>query len=103
MQKYSSAQMHLGKFGALELRKTGLAKQDVYYFELLENTALRYRHFLEKAASLDIQTICPLHGPSTERKSGLYLNLHQTWSAYEPEDKGVLIAYTSVCGNTKES
>ena len=58
---------------------------------------------LKKAAGLDIQTICPLHGPVLNENLDFYLNLYQTWSAYEPEDKGVLIAYTSVYGNTKKA
>ena len=58
---------------------------------------------LKKTAGLDIQTICPLHGPVLNENPDFYLNLYQTWSAYEPEDKGVLIAYTSVYGNTKKA
>ena len=58
---------------------------------------------LKKAAGLDIQTICPLHGPVLNENLDFYRNLYQTWSAYEPEDKGVLIAYTSVYGNTKKA
>lgn len=85
------------------LRKTGLAKQDAIISELLENTALQVQALLKKAAGLDIQTICPLHGPVLNENLDFYLNLYQTWSAYEPEDKGVLIAYTSVYGNTKKA
>ena len=58
---------------------------------------------LKKAATLDIQTICPLHGPVLKENLGYYINLYDIWSSYRPEDEGVLIAYTSVYGHTKEA
>ena len=85
------------------LRKTGLAKQDAIISELLENTALRYRHFLRRLPVLISRPSAHSHGPVLNENLDFYLNLYQTWSAYEPEDKGVLIAYTSVYGNTKKA
>ena len=58
---------------------------------------------LKKAAALDIRTICPLHGPVLTENLGYYLNLYDIWSSYRPEEEGVLIAYTSVYGNTKKA
>ena len=58
---------------------------------------------LKKAATLDIQTICPLHGPVLKENLGYYINLYNTWSSYQPEEEGICIAYTSVYGNTKKA
>ena len=58
---------------------------------------------MKKAAALDIQTICPLHGPVLKENLGYYLNLYNTWSSYEPEDEGVLVAYASIHGNTAKA
>ncbi len=83
--KYSSAQMHLEKFGALDVEKTGLAKQDVIIFEIVgKYGGARYRHFL-RLPVLNIQTICPLHGPSWTKIWTLSEPGVGLWSAYEPE------------------
>lgn len=92
-----------GKFGALDADEDWACEARRYYFGIVGKYGAQVQALLKKAASLDIQTICPLHGPVLTENLGYYLNLYQTWSAYEPEDKGVLIAYTSVYGNTKKA
>ena len=92
-----------GKFGALDIDEDWACEARRYYFGIVGKYGAQVQTLLKKAAGLDIQTICPLHGPILTENLGYYLNLYQTWSAYEPEDKGVLIAYTSVYGNTKKA
>lgn len=92
-----------GKFGALDVEEDWLAKQDAIISELLENTALRYRLFLRRLPVLISRPSAHSTGPVLNENLDFYLNLYQTWSTYEPEDKGVLIAYTSVYGNTKKA
>lgn len=92
-----------GKFGALDADEDWACEARRYYFGIVGKYGAQVQALLKKAAGLDIQTICPLHGPVLTENLGYYLNLYQTWSAYEPEDKGVLIAYTSVYGNTKKA
>lgn len=92
-----------GKFGALDVEEDWACEARRYYFGIVGKYGAQVQALLKKAAGLDIQTICPLHGPVLNENLGFYLNLYQTWSAYEPEDKGVLIAYTSVYGNTKKA
>ena len=93
----------LGKFGALNVEEDWACEARRYYFGIVGKYGAQVQALLKKAAGLDIQTICPLHGPVLNENLDFYLNLYQTWSAYEPEDKGVLIAYTSVYGNTKKA
>ena len=92
-----------GKFGALDVEEDWDCEARRYYIGIVGKYGAQVQALLKKAAGLDIQTICPLHGPVLNENLGFYLNLYQTWSAYEPEDKGVLIAYTSVYGNTKKA
>ena len=92
-----------GKFGALDTDEDWACEARRYYFGIVGKYGAQVQALLKKAAGLDIQTICPLHGPVLNENLDFYLNLYQTWSAYEPEDKGVLIAYTSVYGNTKKA
>ena len=92
-----------GKFGALDVEEDWACEARRYYFGIVGKYGAQVQALLKKAAGLDIQTICPLHGPVLNENLAFYLNLYQTWSAYEPEDKGVLIAYTSVYGNTKKA
>lgn len=92
-----------GKFGALDADEDWTCEARRYYFGIVGKYGAQVQALLKKAAGLDIQTICPLHGPVLNENLDFYLNLYQTWSAYEPEDKGVLIAYTSVYGNTKKA
>ena len=92
-----------GKFGALDVDEDWACEARRYYFGIVGKYGAQVQALLKKAAGLDIQTICPLHGPVLNENLDFYLNLYQTWSAYEPENKGVLIAYTSVYGNTKKA
>lgn len=99
-----------GKFGALDVcGETGADDDDWacearrYYFGIVGKYGPQTQAVLKKAAGLDIQTICPLHGPVLMEDLGYYLGLYDTWSMYEPESKGVVIAYTSVYGNTKKA
>ena len=93
----------VGKFGALDVEEDWACEARRYYFGIVGKYGAQVQALLKKAAGLDIQTICPLHGPVLNENLDFYLNLYQTWSTYEPEDKGVLIAYTSVYGNTKKA
>lgn len=99
-----------GKFGGLDVcGETGADDDDWacearrYYFGIVGKYGPQTQAVLKKAAGLDIQTICPLHGPVLMEDLGYYLGLYDTWSKYEPESKGVVIAYTSVYGNTKKA
>ena len=92
-----------GKFGALDTEEPWDDEARRYYIGIVGKYGVQVQNLLKVAAALDIQTICPLHGPVLNENLDFYLNLYQTWSAYEPEDKGVLIAYTSVYGNTKKA
>ncbi len=97
-----------GKFGALDTpvgaEEDGWAcEARRYYFGIVGKFGKQVQAVLKKAAALDIQTICPLHGPVLTEDLGYYLNLYNTWSSYEPEDKGVTIAYCSVYGHTKQA
>ena len=92
-----------GKFGALDVEEDWDCEARRYYIGIVGKYGPQVQKLLKAAATLDIQTICPLHGPVLNENPDFYLNLYQTWSAYEPEDKGVLIPYTSVYGNTKKA
>ena len=74
-----------------------------YYIGIVGKYGVQVQNVLKKAQSLDIQTICPLHGPILNENLGYYLNLYNIWSSYQTESDGVLIAYTSVYGNTKKA
>lgn len=89
-----------GKFGALDVTEDWACEARRYYFGIVGKYGMQVQNVLKKAANLDIQTICPLHGPVLKENLGYYLNLYSTWSSYTPEEDGVVIAYSSVYGNT---
>ena len=90
-----------GKFGALDVEEDWACEARRYYFGIVGNFGMQVQNLLKKAAALDIQAICPLHGPVLKENLGYYVNLYQTWSSYGVESEGIMIAYTSVYGNTK--
>ena len=92
----------VGKFGALELTKDGdwACEARRYYFNIVGKYGAAVQALLIKAAALDIECICPLHGPILNENLAYYLDLYNTWSSYQPENSGVLIAYASIHGNT---
>ena len=92
-----------GKFGALDVEEDWACEARRYYIGIVGKYGQQVQDLLKKAAGLDIAIICPLHGPVLKENLGYYINLYDTWSSYRPEDKGVLIAYTSVYGHTKEA
>lgn len=91
-----------GKFGALDTEEDWTCEARRYYFNIVGKYGGPVTTLLKKAAALDIQTICPLHGPVLKEKLEYYIGKYQTWSSYEPEDKGILIAYASIHGNTAQ-
>ena len=92
-----------GKFGALDVEENWACEARRYYVGIVGKYGAQVQALLKKAAGLDIQTICPLHGPILTENLGYYLNLYNTWSSYQPEEEGIVIAYTSVYGNTKKA
>ncbi len=90
-----------GKFGALDVEEEWACEARRYYFGIVGKFGMQVQNLLKKAAALDIQIICPLHGPILKENLGYYVNLYQTWSSYGVESEGIMIAYTSVYGNTK--
>ncbi len=92
-----------GKFGALDVEEDWACEARRYYIGIVGKYGAQVQALLKKAATLDIQTICPLHGPILKDNLGYYLGLYNTWSSYQPEDDGIVIAYTSVYGNTKKA
>lgn len=92
-----------GKFGAYDATEPWADEARRYYIGIVGKYGNQVQALLKKAAGLDIQTICPLHGPVLTENLGYYLNLYNTWSSYQPEDEGIVIAYTSVYGNTKKA
>ena len=89
-----------GKFGALDADEDWACEARRYYFNICGKYGVQVQNLLKKAAGLDIEIICPLHGPILKENLGYYIGLYDTWSKYEPEDKGILIAYASIHGNT---
>lgn len=91
-----------GKFGALSLTENAdwACEARRYYFNIVGKYGAPVQTLLKKASELDIKTICPLHGPVLSDNLGYYLDLYNTWSSYQPESKGVFIAYASIHGNT---
>ena len=89
-----------GKFGALSSDDDWLREARRYYFNIVGKYGSQVQALLKKAAGLDIQTICPLHGPVLREDLGYYIGKYDLWSRYEPEDEGVLVAYASIHGNT---
>ena len=94
-----------GKFGALDYEdpEGWACEARRYYFNIVGKYGAPVQALLKKAAGLDIQTICPLHGPVLNENLGYYIGLYDTWSSYQPEDKGVLVAYASIHGNTAKA
>ena len=92
-----------GKFGALDVEEEWLCEARRYYFGIVGKFGAQVQAVLKKAAGLDIAVICPLHGPVLKENLGYYLDRYNIWSSYEPESKGVVIAYASVYGNTAEA
>lgn len=90
-----------GKFGALDADEDWACEARRYYFGIVGKYGMQVQNLLKKASALDIQTICPLHGPILKENIEYYVNLYQTWSSYGVESEGIMIAYTSVYGNTK--
>lgn len=89
-----------GKFGALDTEEDWACEARRYYFNIVGKYGMQVQALLKKAAALDIQMICPLHGPILKENLGYYIDKYQTWSSYAPEDAGILIAYASIHGNT---
>ena len=92
-----------GKFGALDVTEDWACEARRYYFGIVGKYGMQVQNVLKKAANLDIQSICPLHGPVLKENLGYYLNLYTTWSSYTPEEEGVVIACSSVYGNTAKA
>ena len=92
-----------GKFGALDVDEPWTDEARRYYFGIVGKYGMQVQKLLKKAAALDIQKICPLHGPVLDEDLGYYLNLYNIWSTYDVEDEGIVVAYTSVYGNTKKA
>ena len=89
-----------GKFGALDVDEDWACEARRYYFNIVGKYGMQVQALLKKAAGLDILMICPLHGPILKENLGYYIGLYDTWSKYEPEDEGIVIAYASIHGNT---
>ncbi|MDY2855778.1 FprA family A-type flavoprotein [Oscillospiraceae bacterium LCP25S3_E3] len=92
-----------GKFGALDADEDWACEARRYYFNIVGKYGAQVQALLKKAAKLDIQTICPLHGPILNENLGYYIDKYDIWSSYRPEDKGIMIAYGSMHGNTKQA
>ena len=92
-----------GKFGALDVEEEWACEARRYFIGIVGKYGAQVQALLKKAATLDIAMICPLHGPVLKENLGYYLNLYNTWSSYQPEEEGIVIAYTSVYGNTKKA
>ena len=92
-----------GKFGALDVEEDWACEARRYYIGIVGKYGAQVQALLKKAAGLDIEIICPLHGPVLTENLGYYINLYNTWSSYQPEEEGIVIAYTSVYGNTKKA
>ncbi|MBE6677963.1 MAG: MBL fold metallo-hydrolase [Ruminococcaceae bacterium] len=92
-----------GKFGALDAEEDWACEARRYYIGIVGKYGTQVQNLLKKAAGLDIEIICPLHGPVLKENLGYYLGLYNTWSSYQPEEDGIVIAYTSVYGNTKKA
>lgn len=92
-----------GKFGALSSDEDWTCEARRYYFNIVGKYGAPVQTLLKKAANLDIKTICPLHGPILKENLGYYIDKYNTWSSYQPEDEGVLVAYASIHGNTEKA
>ena len=92
-----------GKFGALDVEEPWDCEARRYFIGIVGKYGAQVQALLKKAATLDISVICPLHGPVLTENLGHYINKYDIWSSYRPEDEGVVIAYTSIYGNTKKA
>ncbi len=92
-----------GKFGALDTEEDWACEARRYYFNIVGKYGAQVQALLKKAATLDIQMICPLHGPILKENLAYYIGKYQVWSSYEPEDEGILVAYASIHGNTRKA
>ena len=92
-----------GKFGALDTDEDWACEARRYYFNIVGKYGAQVQALLKKAAGLDIQMICPLHGPILKENLEYYIGKYQIWSSYEPEDEGILVAYASIHGNTAKA
>lgn len=92
-----------GKFGALDTDEDWTCEARRYYFNIVGKYGMQVQVLLKKVATLDVKTICPLHGPILKENLSYYINKYDIWSKYEPEDEGVLIAYNSIHGNTEKA
>ena len=92
-----------GKFGALDVEEDWDCEARRYYIGIVGKYGAQVQRLLKVAATLDIQIICPLHGPVLTENLGHYISLYDTWSSYTPEEEGIVVAYTSVYGHTKEA
>ena len=92
-----------GKFGALDADEDWACEARRYYIGIVGKYGVQVQNLLKKASALDIEKICPLHGPVLSENLGYYINLYNTWSSYQPEEEVIVIAYTSVYGNTKKA
>lgn len=92
-----------GKFGALDTDEDWACEARRYYFNICGKYGVQVQALLKKAAKLDIEKICPLHGPILTENLGYYINLYDIWSKYEPEVEGIFIAYCSIHGNTEKA
>lgn len=89
-----------GKFGALDVEEDWACEARRYYFNIVGKYGVQVQNLLKKAATLDIEMICPLHGPVLKENLSYYIDKYNTWSSYNPEDEGVLVVYASIHGNT---
>lgn len=92
-----------GKFGTLDVEDDWATEARRYYFNIVGKYGMQVQTALKKLSGLEINVICPLHGPILTENLGYYLNLYNTWSSYQPEEDGVLIAYATIYGHTKEA
>lgn len=92
-----------GKFGALDVEEDWACEARRYYMGIVGKYGMQVQTLFKKTKDLDINIICPLHGPVLSDDLGYYISLYNAWSSYEPEEKGITIAYTSVYGNTKKA
>lgn len=92
-----------GKFGALDVEEEWVCEARRYYFGIVAKYGVQVQALLKKLDSLELAKICPLHGPILEKTLENYLNLYRIWSSYVPEEEGIVIAYTSIYGNTRKA
>ncbi|WP_461812586.1 FprA family A-type flavoprotein [Faecalimonas sp.] len=89
-----------GKFGALDVEDKWTCEARRYYFNIVGKYGVQVQNLLKKVAKLDVEMICPLHGPVLKENLAYYIDKYNTWSSYDPEDEGVLVVYASIHGNT---